>query len=160
MQIALRLLMFTQKVPQIRDMTMNIPLSQPLLMAPNPLLSRHFSQSTQYSKNPFVPPMTPQQTKEPITNLGLPKPPLFGRNEDPSQISDELALQLSLSTFTSESSHMETITQTNPHHPLYWKGIHDDEVPSSIPVTIATAIVAQAVWGPHGSGSDDKECEE
>ncbi|KAI0070782.1 hypothetical protein K474DRAFT_1679892 [Panus rudis PR-1116 ss-1] len=132
MQIALRLLTFTQKVPQIRDMTMNIPITQPLLI-PDPLLSRHFSQSVQYSENPFVPPMTPQQIKELITNLGLPKPPLFGRSNDPSRISNELALQLSLSTVTSESSNSEILTQQNPHCPLYWRGIHDDEVPSSIP---------------------------
>ncbi|KAI0070790.1 hypothetical protein K474DRAFT_1713008 [Panus rudis PR-1116 ss-1] len=150
MQIALRLLMFTQRIPQIRDMTMNIPVSQPQPAIPDPPLSQHFFQSIQYSENPFVPPMTPHQFKEPLTNLGLPKPPLFGRTEDPTHISDELALQLSLSTPTPESSESGTITLKNPHSPLYWRGIHDDEIPSFIPPgTDLSHALAHHIPGPH-----------
>ncbi|KAI0070780.1 hypothetical protein K474DRAFT_1713027 [Panus rudis PR-1116 ss-1] len=56
MQIALCMITFTQRLPQIRDTMVSIPLKQPIPMHPDLHIAAHFEDATQYNKSPFTPP--------------------------------------------------------------------------------------------------------
>ncbi|KAI0069860.1 hypothetical protein K474DRAFT_1680599 [Panus rudis PR-1116 ss-1] len=135
---------FAQRLPQVRDTTVSIPLKHPIPSYPDPHIAAHLEKAAQYNESPFPPPRTLDDQMMPILEVKPPHPPMFSETEDPTEVNWEVIERMAQTIDMGEGpSHIpseELLAPPNPFGQLHWTGLTIDEVPSLLPQTAIDLI--------------------